>query len=505
MKVTNIFRKMTVAAGLLPALLVGGCGGGGGAAAPQGTTVTGVTTGAITGFGSVIVNGVKFSRKTGLAEDVIKLPLDNLTGEDKLRAGMTVRIKGTFNSTTGVGEYTEIEHLPELQGRLDDNGVDTINDRIKVMGRTVQIEASTVFDSVRDLAELAADLGNGNHPEIEISGNVDNSGVLHATRVFKKALDFNAATGVVEAKGAIATAVGNTITITGLSGITIDTTGATFVNMLANQVAVGLTVEVRGTFDPNTSTITATRIEKKGAAGELNDNVRVKGVVGTVDANAKTFTISSPNGPVSVVTDSSTAFLNNKAATTFAAIVAAGATLEVEGSVNAGGAIVATKVSVEAEKTVKLEGDVTAKDANALTLTVNGVTVKTLQVTKILDAGGAAVAFAAITVGEHIQVTAFVDATGQVVAAQVQDFTGSNKTLIQGPVSAKGTTTLTILGVTVTPGGSAEFRNADRSPIGTLAAFLGKIVPNVTVVKATGTFVAPSSFTATELEFEQQQ
>ena len=503
-------------AGILTALALAACSGGGGSSSQSG--VTGVTTGSITGFGSVIVNGVEFSRKTGLADDKIKLGFDNLTNqsEDKLKVGMTVKISGTFNSTTGKGEYEAIEFQPELRGRLDDNGVDQVNNKLKIMGRDVQIEAGTMFDSVRDLAELATDQGaNVNHPEIEVSGVIDNSGVLHATRVAKKSLDF-ASNGVAQIKGAVAAAPApgvNGFSI-GTTAITVDN-ATTFANMVRADLATagGAILEVKGVL--NAGVFTATRIEKKLAVeAQVNDNVSVKGLaVAAISGNS--FTLSGPNGPITVKTDNAR-FLNGGATAT-SAIVTAGAKLEVEGSLDASGAIVATKVSVELEKNLKLEGNAAAAayDAVAGTLTLNGVTVAILPTTRLTDSSGssaAALALASIATGDHLQITGYVDAAGSMKASVVQKTKASSLTFIQGPVSAKTTSTLTILGITVDTAAIAQAKDfVDNSsglktpgtgtPAQAQAAFFANVVVGTSVVKAKGT-IAGTSMTASEVELE---
>src|SRR6185369_11374784 len=128
----------------------------------------------------------EFSRKAGLANDRINLRFENITSasEDTLRIGMTVNIRGTIDTATGRGEYESIEFQPELRGPLDVAGIDTNAGTLTVLGRKVRVTAQTSFDGIRDLAEINGELQAGNQPELEISGNLDNSsGILNATRI----------------------------------------------------------------------------------------------------------------------------------------------------------------------------------------------------------------------------------------------------------------------------------------------------------------------------------
>src|SRR6185369_12394102 len=130
---------------LMTACSVGGDGattGGGG----NGGTFANSSIGEIVGFGSVIVNGIEFTRKAGLADDRVKLGFANISGagESRLNVGMVVKIRGSFDSATGKGEYETIEFQPELRGRLD--SVNEAAGTVTIMGRTVQVETGSQFD-----------------------------------------------------------------------------------------------------------------------------------------------------------------------------------------------------------------------------------------------------------------------------------------------------------------------------------------------------------------------
>jgi hypothetical protein len=507
------------------------CGGGDTVVIPSdnnpNSSTSVVTTGPITGFGSVIVNGVEFQPRD--AAQRVRLPFDNFTGanakrEDALRTGMIVTVKGTFDKSSGKGTYDLIEFQPELRAPLDNFGVDATvidqtNNRIKLLGgNVVQVEASTIMDSLRDLAELQqievqAELQN-QRVELEISGNRDNAGVFHATRIAKKAVNF--AQGLVQIKGAInatpaPTATGFSI---GTAAITVNAS-TVFKNMQAADLptSAGVIVEVKGIFNATTGVFTATRVEKKVALGvvQVNDNVRVKGIVAATGLADPNFLLNSPIGSVKVTTNAATVFLKGATVSNFAGVVTAGATLEVEGALQTDGSILATKVAVEVEKIVKIEGNlaaITDIDTTASTVKLNGVTVTVVPQTKLLDAVSGTVfanlAAARAAIGAnlpHLQIAGFIDATGKVVASVIQGTAPSNGTFVQGPVTAATSPNLTILGITVVTNAATQFRNFDRTSL-TQAAFFTAVSPGTTVVKAKGT-VSGSTLTATEVELER--
>ena len=477
---------------------------------------TQVASGTIIGFGSVIVNGIEFSRKSGLADDRVNLRFENNTsaGENNLRIGMNVTIKGTINNATGKGEYESIEFQPELRGPLDVGGIDTSTNTLTVMGRKVQVAGNTSFDS--GISSLSDINQAGNNPELEISGNLDTStGVLNATRIARKALDFNAlADKSVQIKGKIASS--SVVSGANSGSFTIGSTTINFSaaalgsNTAGADLATGTVVEVKGVL--NGSVITASRIEKKNAVDAgVNDTVKLKGTAnGSVVNN--TFTINGPNGAITINTAAATFQKGGAAAT--AAIVAPGTTLEVEGILRADGSVAATKVYLEVEKTVMVEGNAAAGAFNSTTktLTLNGVPVIIGASTRLLDKDGLALDPVNIAAGDHLQVSGVIDSTtGKVNASQVQRTKGSNLTFIQGPVTAIDTTakTLTLIGIikvtTDTTTAAFDNRTGTSTPITAPFPFLTSITTDgFTVVKVKGT-VTGTTLSASELEFEQTQ
>ena len=501
-------KRSFLAVSLLTIFCITACGSAGSGVVPGSGALASNTTsvGEIIGFGSVIVNGIEFTRKAGLADDRVSLTFDNVSGagESRLKIGMIVKVTGTFDSATGKGEYEAIEFQPELRGRLD--SVDTTTGTATVMGRTVQLEAGSQLDGITDLAGLSTDLAGGKHPEMEISGYLDGSGVLHVTRMAKVAADFvNGPAGI---KGVIVSTGAGTFTV---GGVNVNTAGATWISMTPADTAVGLMVDVKGTFDAAANIITAATIEKKqGVDAGVNAAVQIKGLAAGIADGSKSFILNGPNGAITVK-GAAASFIKNGIPAT-AAIVTDGTTLQVEGSLDATGAVVATKVSVEIEKTVSLRGPLSAKDGTAGTVTVNGITVNVNPATRFIDSSSAQIAaftLANLALNDNVQVDGLLKTDRSLVATQIQRFDPpANRIIIQGPVSATTSNSMTILGVSVTIGALTEFTKADGSPFpGGPAAFIAGIVPNVTVVKARGDFTAPSSLNAVngEVQFNQVQ
>jgi hypothetical protein len=149
-----------------------GCGGG------VGTGGTGsFAQGPITGFGSVIVNGVRFDDTMAQVQDGDGNP----RSRDDLRLGMTVDIGAGAISSTSTGSTASansIRYASELVGPLV--AVDRSAGRLLLLGQTVQTDATTVFDDrlAGGLNSLAAG------QLVEIYAAVDPaSGSYRATRI----------------------------------------------------------------------------------------------------------------------------------------------------------------------------------------------------------------------------------------------------------------------------------------------------------------------------------
>lgn len=145
-----------------------GCGGGGGDGSLSGIGSGGTgsfTTGVITGLGSIIVNGVRYSDDTA----------EKIAGDDStaraLIPGMVVTIEGSTvtPSTTGLPTATayRIQYGSEWKGPV--SSLDIANKRFAILNQGVDVLANTaIVGSVNQLANLVA----GTH-YVEVYGFVD--------------------------------------------------------------------------------------------------------------------------------------------------------------------------------------------------------------------------------------------------------------------------------------------------------------------------------------------
>lgn len=140
--------------GLAVATLTG-CGGGSSTTAgAPGTGGTGqyamvYSQGSITGFGSVIINGIKFD--DGLAS--VQLNGAAAVSAD-LRLGMVAAVQGQRSASAALGTASSIEVWSMGQGQIA-QVLTAGGTEFTVAGMTVQTDSATVFDGVSTAAQLS--------------------------------------------------------------------------------------------------------------------------------------------------------------------------------------------------------------------------------------------------------------------------------------------------------------------------------------------------------------
>jgi hypothetical protein len=123
------------------------CGGGmGGFAGMPGTGGTGISSfGSISGFGSVIVNRIKFDD----LHASIRVDGDSATTAD-LRIGMVASVQGIRGTTTSLGTANSIEVWSIAQGVVSQVSAGQFN----LAGMTLQTSNATVFEGISSAALL---------------------------------------------------------------------------------------------------------------------------------------------------------------------------------------------------------------------------------------------------------------------------------------------------------------------------------------------------------------
>ncbi|MFJ1256846.1 DUF5666 domain-containing protein [Cupriavidus sp. CuC1] len=368
------------------------CGGGGGDGA---ATVTPASTGTtfsapISGFGSVILNGVRIDDSAA----TVTLDDDNANGKDAdLKLGMVIEVEGERDNGAKTGKASSIAGRSFVQGPI--SAINVAGNQLTVLGVVVTVTPGTVFDgaNVSGLGSLAL---NGT---VEIHGIPNATGsTLKATRVERIP-----ATSEVRLTGTVQGAAAGTFT---LNGITVQDPSVSLVN-LPNGVTNGMLVRVKGTLT-NPTTIVASKVRQVRLTPVLTEGRRLEleGVV-TKLTSATDFEVNGVKVSVPAT-----------AATQGTPVL--GARVEVEGTV-VNGTLVASKVEVkneaqEQDDAHELHGPIASLDKTQQTFTLrNGTIVVKWDSNTVFDNGSLPRRADDLVLGLKVQVKGKV--TGNVVLA----------------------------------------------------------------------------------------
>lgn len=485
-------KRFTIALFFASILAFSGCGGGGGGSTTSSTGTTGgiggtgVSSGTITGFGSVFVNGVEFET----ADSSFAIDDDSNTSEDNLSIGMVVKVEGSVNDDGVSGTSTLLTYDASLKGPISSvltTNADLTEVSFTLLNTPVIISsADTSFSNTTLNGLLQGDM-------VEASGFYDSNGILRATYLEKKNTAFVANSTLVEAKGTVASYNGsNQFALSnGSSSVQVNISGSTELTDLPNnRVANGLYVKVKGTMTAfNAVAIAATGVQNEGYDSDQED-VSIQGLV-TNYVSISSFKVAgvSVNGANAELEPSNLTIVE-------------GSSVEVEGNI-VNGVLIASKVQGR-DGSIEAQANVSAVDAanGTFTLSIGDGTLTFYTDTQtrfednVSDTAGFGVSD--ITNGDYLDVEAFEDASGHLIASRVQRESQDDDRL-KGPVdtAVEGTNTLTILGISFSTAGS-DFQNTDDS--GSTSAGFYAAVQVGDLVRVTDN--NPANGVADEVEFE---
>lgn len=390
MKNTTLFKKTALLASIT---LFTACSGGG-----DTTSTTGAsnTSGVITGFGSVYINGVEYET------DNASITIDgSQSAETDLGVGDVCSLHGSVNVDGVTGTASTIICTDELEGYVLDvsllaNGIGTMN----VMGQMVTVTIDTVFNS--DTKASIADLVTGDI--VEVHGYADGTGNIFATGIETK----NTATDV-EVKGLVSSLDSNLMTFK-LGTLLVDYSGAADVTP---NLADGLYVEVKtetalsgNLVDGFTLIASKVEIEEDGDLdidGEEGEDLEVQGVVSNItptsfDFNGSTVLFASLEVDDDFNLDS----------------LVDGMIITVEGHIDANGNFIVEEIEEDHASENEVEGFVTA--VTATTITINGdMTFFVNNETRMIDEqdeGVAPVFYFSLTdiaIGDFVEIDYYTD------------------------------------------------------------------------------------------------
>ncbi|MEN9807339.1 MAG: hypothetical protein RL756_1859 [Pseudomonadota bacterium] len=494
--VQRVFRPALLAAAIASLSACGGGGGssessttpssGGGNTSPPVSSTPITTTGVITGFGSVWVNGVRYDT----SQATVQFEDEGTKTESDLKLGMQVVLKG---SRTGDSRSaSQIRYDTDLEGPVSEVTSNAVNPAIGtliLLGQRVVVDANTVFDD--RVADANADgrvdirdLAPGANPiVIEVSGFATADGFL-ATRIQPGS---NAPNAEVELKGTVTDLdatpgtfkIGNQIVVWEAGDLDAQSFGST-------GLANGQYVEVKGLLDANSS-IGATRIQIEDPFDDSYDDngaeFEIEGLLQNVDLASDPDQVTI-NGLTLRIADASRL------------VDYVGRRVELEGVFNADGVLVlkagAAGLKIEQENDVRIGDRVQTVESTRVTTRL-GVIIEPKGTSRVEDEGDGGDRLTPeqflgrVRAGDWIEARGYRDSSGAIVWTRVtrdneQSEIGCE---LRGPVDSGSITdpTFRILGVTVDTA-SITAVNGFRGIDGTVtdrAGFFGALTANAVI------------------------
>ncbi len=461
----------------------GGGGGGGGVSSaatpapapapdpePQSPAVAAdFTRGVITGFGSVFINGTRFTTDSAeFSKD------DSPSSQDDLKVGMVVEVSGSFED----GSAARVAFDEDIKGPVDAVSGDTLT----VVGQTVQINGETVFDD--NLNQASISVGD----ILEISGFRGMNDSLEASFIERKT---DANTNAFKVIGPISNldSAGTQFSIGGLS---VDYNSATLDDLNGNALANGMLVEVK---DENKSyaagdlIMIASKIEPVSLLS-VNDNfaddstddnstsvgqrVEIQGLISSIDGGSS-FVVAS----TTVLVQNSTAFLFGDQS-----LLSVGSKVEVQGVLNADGALEASKIKFS-RNAARIEAIVDTVDVGSETVTMLGITVRVGDVLRAEDKRDDLEPFGIndIMAGDFVEVRGI--ASGGVINARELERDDNDDTRVRGPVADidADNRQLSLLGVAIVTDSATQYEGFNDEIL-SAEAFFAELRENQTLVDA---------------------
>jgi hypothetical protein len=434
---TRIGTWIATIVGTVAVAVLSSCGGGGGDGVnpPPPPTQTVYTTGPISGFGSVYVNGVRYD--TSAADIEIDGAKVNLS---ELRVGQIIDLKGHVQG--GSSSADQISYKHNLEGPITDIG----DQSFVAMGQTVLVGADTSFGTGISPASIEGlEVGD----DVEVSGLLDADGRIEATRV-----DLWSGSGPYDVFGT-ATEVDTAVKTFHITGLLVDYSSANVEDFPTGSPAEGDLVLATGFEFGDDGEFLATRIELRydqQMLPEAGDKVHVEGLI-TRFESATDFDVAG----MAVTTTPGTVYENGTVAD-----LALGVHVCVEGTLDANGVLVAERVRFRPVSDVRIVSTIAAIDTAGGTLTALGLTVATDATTRFEDGtttGTDRLALADLHTGDWVDIRGYEMpvGSGKVTATRVERIEVQTEHRMRGPFRNPERPAFDVLTVQVLTTGNTQF------------------------------------------------
>lgn len=402
---------------------------------PVSTTVT--TTGVITGFGSIIVNGVHY-QTNGSAISTDDSPA---AIEGDLAVGMMVTIDGTLDDDGKSGNASRIRYNADVEGIV--TRIDLANQQLRVLGQWVSYDDLTQFDGISLNRLRVGDV-------VEVSGYRTGTGSFYASRIELEDNDDD-----MKVRGLVS-ALDSAVKTFMLGELTVNYASAELEDFGNQTLANDLWVKVEGSnYDAATNTLIATEVELQQHADDDSDVLKLEGIV-----------VNYQSG-ISLELAGRTIYLDNDTDYHYGvkADLADGISIKLKAE-RENGRWVAEDIVFIREAMTKIAGMVSAVDVSQATLTVAGETFLITAQTQFEDDSDKKTRFFdlnAITVNDYVKVVGYTNTEGQQVALKIErDDDDEDDVELKGKPTEIGTDFIVLFGKTIMVDANTDFEDDDK-------------------------------------------
>ena len=393
--------------------MLAGCGGGSSKNNAVSDNSTTLTSGIITGFGSVYINGIKFET------DHANYDIDDDTSADQsdLRVGMKIKILGSINDDGLTGTADSITYENELEGPVSavDATTDFPNVLLTILGQQITVTTDTTFDNDDNALDMNSIQVND---LLEVSGYIGSTGII-ATHIEKQEGSFDADNpelSEVEIKGRIENLTESSFSVNGLDvSYTSDTE---LEDVPGNILMDDMLVEVKGSLNETADTLIATKIEAEDDGfDEEFDDVEIEGLITDYDPETSTFMVQ---GQMVQLTD-------DTELTPSSLVLVNDLKIEVEGVV-VNDILIAEKIKLKGRK-IKIHAAISFIDTDEGTVSfslfgdIDNITVRVNEQTDMEDdlaQEDSIFTLADLVEGDFVEVEAFDDGTSIINAIELE-------------------------------------------------------------------------------------
>ncbi len=369
--------------------LIAGCGGSN-TEESQVTTSPVTSMGQIDGFGSVIVNGVRYN-----TDNAVIVVNGVEVEEAELKVGYIVTVIGEVSEDGSVAVATRVEYSAELIGPVE--AIDLVQGTITVLGQTVRLSEDTFFDEI-DEENIEALLSDA---VIEVSAFPSEDGTLLAAHI-----EIELEEDRFRLSGEISNINLEAFTLT-INGQVVDISDVDFGDIDIEELEDGMDVVVTGSLEDDVF-VAEDELEEYDDMPDIDANVEVEieGLVSELSDNGM-FEI---NG-MRIRYDGTTEFEHGDEEH-----LRNGVLVEVEGVVNDDGVLVADEIELHRNAEMEFDGFIESIDRENNTFTIRDLTISVTADTSFDDDSEMderRFSLEDLSVGDLLEVLAFTDFEGQ--------------------------------------------------------------------------------------------